>query len=168
MGSSETVSLIQRGPRVATACSAKAAAAGVDEEDLAGKGLGASTGAGAADRRDATGAGAADRRDATGAGAADRRGVLSGFVRASGANADDAALAIGRGLDRELAEVSSGMKELAKASSSAVDGLEVVRDKVDVLTSRVLERVKFEDEALSTIDVLSDGMQSIAAQRNDF
>ena len=37
-----------------------------------------------------------------------------------------------------------------------------------MLTSRVLERVKFEDEALSTIDVLSDGMQLVAAQRNAF
>ena len=60
------------------------------------------------------------------------------------------------------------MKKLVEVTSSAVDGLELVRNEVGVLSSRVLERVKFENEALSTIDVLSEGMQSIAAQRNAF
>ena len=101
-------------------------------------------------------------------GAADRCGVLPGLVRASGANADNVALSRGCGLDRELAEVSSGVKKLAEVTSSAVASLEVVRNEVDVLSSRVMERVKFEDEALSTINVLSEGMQLIAAQRKRF
>ena len=156
------LSRAQRFRRAAEGCPAKVAAAGVADGDLAGAGLGAATDV-AHDGRTRP----APRAFAS-AGAADRHGVLPGFVRASGADAADVALSRGCGLDRELAEISSGMKKLAVVTSSAVDGLEVVRNEVDVLSSRVLERVKFEDEALSTINVLSEGMQSIAAQRNAF
>ena len=53
-------------------------------------------------------------------------------------------------------------------SSSAVEGLDVLGNKVDLLMIRVLERAKFEGEVLSTMNVLSEGMQSIAAQRSVF
>ena len=156
------LSRAQRSQHAAEGCSAKAAAAGVANGDLVGAGLGAAT-----DVAHGGHAGPTPRAFAS-AGTADRCGVVPGFVRASGANADNVALSRGCGLDRELAEVSSGMKKLAEVTSSAVAGLEIVRNEVDVLSSRVLERVKFEDEALSTINVLSEGMQSIAVQRNAF
>ena len=148
--------------RAAKECSVKVAAAGVVDEDLAGTGLGAATGVAQEGR---------DRpvpRASASAGAADRRGVVPGAVRACDADADDVAGLRGLGLDRELAKVSSGMKKLAEVVSSAVEGLEVVRSEVEVLSSRVLERVKFEDGAHSTIAVLCEGMQSIATRRNAF
>ena len=156
------LSRAQRFRHTAEGCSAKAAAAGVADGDLAGAGFGAAT--------DVAHGGHARPmpRAFASSGAADRCGVLPGFVRASGADADNVALSRDCGLGRELAEASSGMKKLAEVTSSAVAGLEVVRNEVDVLSSRVMERVKFEEEALSTIDVLSEGMQSIAAQRNAF
>ena len=148
--------------RAAKGCSAKVAAAGGADGDLAGTGLGADTGVAHEGRARPV------PRASASAGAADRRGVMPGAVRACDADADDVAGLRSLGLDRELAKVSSGMKELAGVVSSAVEGLEVVRSEVEVLSSRVLERVKFEDGALSTIAVLCEGMQSIATRRNAF
>ena len=93
---------------------------------------------------------------------------MDGFVRGSGTNTDDVALAMGLGLDRELAEMSRGMKRLAEVSSSTIDGLGALRNGVEMMMSSVREREKFEGEVLATMNVLSEGMQSIAAQRSVF
>ena len=180
----ERLYLTQRGRNAARGCSATATAAGVDDRGLSGSMFRAAAGAGAADRRvDASvGAAAADRHvDASAgaatadrhvdddAGAADRQGdVLDGFVRASGRNANDVALAMGLGLDRELAQMSSGMKELAEVSSTVVDGLGALRSSVEMLMGNVRGRERFEREMLVTLSTLSEGMQSMAQQRRDF
>ena len=93
---------------------------------------------------------------------------MGGFVRASGANADDVALALGLGLDRELAKMSSGMRQLAEVSSTIVDGLGALRDEVKMLMANVREREKFEREMFVTSNTLCEGMQTIAAQRSVF
>ena len=180
----ERLYLTQRGRNAARGCSATATAAGVDDRGLSGSMFRAAAGASAADRRvDASvGAAAADRHvDASAgaaavdrhvdddAGAADRQGdVLDGFVRASGRNANDVALAMGLGLDRELAQMSSGMKELAEVSSTVVDGLGALRSSVEMLMGNVRGRERFEREMLVTLNTLSEGMQSMAQQRSDF
>ena len=167
----ERLYLTQRGRNAARGCSAKATAAGVDDRGLSGSMFRAATGASAADRRvDASaGAAAVDRHVDDDAGAADRQGdVLDGFVRASGRNANDVALAMGLGLDRELAQMSSGMKELAEVSSTVVDGLGALRSSVEMLMGNVRGRERFEREMLVTLNTLSEGMQSMAQQRSDF
>ena len=166
----ERLYLTQRGRNAARGCSAKATAAGVDDRGLSGSMFRAATGASAADRRvDASaGAAAVGRHVDDDAGAADRQGdVLDGFVRASGRNANDVALAMGLGLDRELAQMSSGMKELAEVSSTVVGGLGALRSSVEMLMGNVRGRERFEREMLVTLNTLSEGMQSMAQQRSD-
>ena len=177
----ERLYLTQRGRNAARGCSAKATAAGVDDRGLGGSMFRAAAGAGVADRQvDVSAgsavdrhvgddAGAAGRHVSDDAGAADRQGdVLDGFVRASGRNANDVALAMGLGLDRELAQMSSGMKELAEVSSTVVDGLGALRSSVEMLMGNVRGRERFEREMLVTLSTLSEGMQSMAQQRRDF
>ena len=181
----EDLSVSRRCPLAADGGSAKAAAAGVVDEDLAEQDTRtASSAARGLDRpgpRASASAGDADRRGvlpglerASGdgganAGVADRRGgVMGGFVRASGANADDVALALGLGLDRELAKMSSGMRQLAEVSSTIVDGLGALRDEVKMLMANVRERENFEREMFVTSNTLCEGMQTIAAQRSVF
>ena len=166
----ERLYLTQRGRNAARECSATATAAGVDDRGLSGSMFRAATGASAADRRvDASaGAAAVGRHVDDDAGAADRQGdVLDGFVRASGRNANDVALAMGLGLDRELAQMSSGMKELAEVSSTVVGGLGALRSSVEMLMGNVRGRERFEREMLVTLNTLSEGMQSMAQQRSD-
>ena len=140
-------------------------------DDAGAAGRHVSDDAGAAGRHVDAGAGAAavGRHVDDDAGAADRQGdVLDGFVRASGRNANDVALAMGLGLDRELAQMSSGMKELAEVSSTVVDGLGALRSSVEMLMGNVRGRERFEREMLVTLNTLSEGMQSMAQQRSDF
>ena len=140
-------------------------------DDAGAAGRHVSDDAGAAGRHVDAGAGAAavGRHVDDDAGAADRQGdVLDGFVRASGRNANDVALAMGLGLDRELAQMSSGMKELAEVSSTVVDGLGALRSSVEMLMGNVRGRERFEREMLVTLSTLSEGMQSMAQQRRDF
>ena len=75
---------------------------------------------------------------------------------------------MGLGLDRELAQMSSGMKELAEVSSTVVDGLGSLRSSVEMLMGNVRGRERFEREMLVTLNTLSEGMQSMAQQRSDF
>ena len=75
---------------------------------------------------------------------------------------------MGLGLDRELAQMSSGMKELAEVSSTVVDGLGALRSSVEMLMGNVRGRERFEREMLVTLSTLSEGMQSMAQQRRDF
>ena len=167
----ERLYLTRRGRTAARGCSAAATAAGVDDRGLDGSKFRAAAGAGAADRNESASAGAAaaDRRVDGDAGAADRQGdVLDGFVRASGRHAGDVALAMGLGLDRELAQMSSGMKELAEVSSTVVDGLGALRSSVEMMMGNVRGRERFEGEMLMTLNTLSEGMQSMARQRSDF
>ena len=71
-------------------------------------------------------------------------------------------------MDRELAQMSSGMKELAEVSSTVVDGLGALRSSVEMLMGNIRERERFEREMLVTLSTLSEGMQSMAQQRSDF
>ena len=75
---------------------------------------------------------------------------------------------MGLGLDRELAQMSSGMKELAEVSSTVVEGLGALRSSVEMLMGNVRGRERFEREMLVTLNTLSEGMQSMAQQRSDF
>ena len=75
---------------------------------------------------------------------------------------------MGLGLDRELAQMSSGMKELAEVSSTVVDGLGALRSSVEMMMGNVRGRERFEGEMLMTLNTLSEGMQSMARQRSDF
>ena len=191
----ERLYLTQRGRNAARGCSAKATAAGVDDKGLSESKFGTAAGAGAADRHvgASAGAAAADRHVVAGAGSAavDRHAdddagaagrhvsasagadgrqedAMDGFVRASGRNAGDVALEMGLGLDRELAQMSSGMKELAEVCSTVVDGLGALRSSVEMLMGNVRGRERFEREMLVTLSTLSEGMQSMAQQRRDF
>ena len=75
---------------------------------------------------------------------------------------------MGLGLDRELAQMSSGMKELAEVFSTVVEGLGALRSSVEMLMGNVRERERFEREMLVTLSTLSEGMQLMAQQRRDF
>ena len=165
----ERLYLTQRGRTAAKGCSATATADGVDDKGLGGSAIRAAAGAGAADRHVGDDAGAAGRHVGASAGADGRQeDVVDGFVRASGRNAGDVALEMGLGLDRELAQMSSGMKELAEVSSTVVDGLRALRSSVEMLMGNVREHERFEREMLMTLSTLSEGMQSMAQQRRDF
>ena len=163
----ERLSYARRCRRVTDGGSAKAATAGV-----AAKAATAGVVDGGLAQETKASSGAARKglarpgpRASASAGDADRRGVMPEFVRASGAGgATDAGGdgACGTGsVNRELAEISSAMKELARVSSSAVEGLDVLGNKVDLLMIRVLERTKFEGEVLSTMNTMNEKVQSM-------
>ena len=67
-------------------------------------------------------------------------------------------------VDRKLGWATSGAQEVAAISSGIADDLGVVRGKLDELKAMVHERNARDGEVYSTIDTLSAGMQSMAAQ----
>ena len=67
-------------------------------------------------------------------------------------------------VDRKLGWITSGVQGVAAISSGIADDLGVVRGKVDELEAMMRERNARDGEVYSTIDTLSAGMQSMAAQ----
>jgi len=67
-------------------------------------------------------------------------------------------------VDLKLGWITSGVQGVAAISSGIADDLGVVRGKVDELEAMMRERNARDGEIYSTIDTLSAGMQSMAAQ----